>query len=195
MFSNSICQKKVFAGPRCSTYQDFVQLCSKFWAVLLYLTVPYILLCPCKPYRAKLNPKTCWIHCWEVGSLLNQQPLVMVNALELCWQKGLLALKTLRKAWVPSRHFGPLLIPSNSTREAGVVDAVMQGEKPAYSQEKEKPARTHGALSLVLTHCYMQQATDSFSARIIPSHGFFSLSQIVCISTSCQQKCWDSICK
>lgn len=25
MFSNSICQKKkVFAGPRCSTYQDFV---------------------------------------------------------------------------------------------------------------------------------------------------------------------------
>lgn len=127
--------------------------------------------------------------------MLNQQPLVMVNALELCWQKGLLALKTLRKAWVPSRHFGPLLIPSNSTREAGVVVAVMQGEKPAYSQEKEKPARTHGALSLVLTHCYMQQATDSFSARIIPSHGFFSLSQIVCISTSCQQKCWDSICK
>lgn len=114
--------------------------------------------------------------------LLNQQPPLAVITSELGWQKGFLVLKTLRKVWVASGCFRPLFIPSNSAGDAEVVHAVMQGEKPVSSWEKENPTKTRIGLGFALTHCSMQQMTDSFSIRIIPSCHFFSPPQIVCVN-------------
>lgn len=106
--------------------------------------------------------------------LLNEQHPLTVITLELHCQKSFLVLKTLQKAGVASGCFRPLFIPSISAGDAEVVHAVMQGEKPVSSWEKENSSKTWVGLGFALTHCSMQQTTNSFSTWLIPSCSFFS---------------------